>query len=225
MNIGTLIGFVCVGALFAASLFLAILDRKEKGKGNLEKSRFLSKITLALFLAAFVGGVIITLMAGTRPRETGEGMAPMSAIGTIDEAEFKALTEKVEKDPNDVKSRERLGHLYLQMQDFENVFRLAHEAIQVDPQSAESRVHMGMVLNAMGEAESAMQQFDLALASDPKNTEALLFKGIVQFQGMNDLQGAKKTWNSFMQYSKEDDPGRARVTAFLQMIEAQLKKN
>ncbi|MBI4411478.1 MAG: tetratricopeptide repeat protein [Deltaproteobacteria bacterium] len=237
MDVGTLIGFVCVIALLAASIFLAILDRKEKGKGNLEKARFLSKMALGLFLVAFVGGVVVTLSAGIRPREEGKtisgkmvrgggmpGGMPTAAIGNVDEKEVAALEEKAANDPNDVKSRERLGHLYLQMQDFENVFRMAHEAIQVDPNSAESRAHMGMVLNAMGEAESAMNQFDQALAIDPKNTEALLFKGIVQFQGIGDLEGAKKTWDQFMKEAKPDDPGRARVTAFLQMIDAQLEK-
>ena len=233
MNTGTIVGFACVAALLAASIFLALLDRKEKKKGNEEKGRFLSKMALGLFLAAFVGGVVVTLSAGIRPREkggtisgkmVGAGDAPIASIGTVDEKALATLEDKVENNPNDVKSRERLGHLYLQMQDFENVFRMAHEAIQVDPNSVESRVHMGMVLNAMGETESAMAQFDQALTADPKNTEALLFKGIVQFQGVGDLAGAKKTWNLFMQQAKPDDPGRARVTAFLQMIEAQLGK-
>ena len=139
-------------------------------------------------------------------------------------SEFNALKEKVENNPHDVRSLERLGHLYLQLQDFENVFRLSHEAVQADPKSVESRVHLGMALNAMGNMESAMRQFDQALAIDPKNTEALLFKGIVQFQGMQDLEGAKKTWDQFMKEAKPDDPGRARVTAFLQMIDARLGK-
>lgn len=235
MNIGILIGFVCVMAILAAAIFMALLDWKEKG--NREKGRFLSKMALVLFLAAFAGGVVVTLTAAIRPRpnsplspwEEGaqKSMAeggPKAMIGAMDEKEFTTLEEKVKNNPHDVKSRERLGHLYLQMQDFESVFRLSHEAIQVDPNSVESYVHMGMVLNAMGETKSAMDQFDQALVLDPKNTEALLFKGIVQFQGVGDLEGAKKTWGQFMKQAKPNDPGRARVSAFLQMIEAQLGK-
>ena len=54
---GTLLGFVSVTALFLASLVLAYLDWKEKSKGNVEKAKLLSKAALALFLAAFIGGV------------------------------------------------------------------------------------------------------------------------------------------------------------------------
>lgn len=185
---GTWIGLACVLALLMASIVLAVLNRREK-----DQSRFLSKLALVLFAAAFLGGVALTLTSGVSPREehspmTGGPMmgsepssGPMSgaAIGKIDEKEFQSLQEKVAKDLKDVKSRERLGHLYLQMQDFENVFKLAHEALQINPKSAESRVHMGMVFFAMQDTQQAMAQFDEALKIDPKNAEALRFKKMV----------------------------------------------
>ncbi len=163
---GTTIGFICVLALLAASILLACLDRKEKGKG---------KWALWLFIAAFVGGVAVTLLRGVSPREE-QGRT----IGSFDPAEFKRLQEKVEKDPRDVKSRERLGHLYLQQQDFENVFRMAHEALQINPKAVESRTHMGMVFFAMQQVDRALEQFDQVLKIEPNNAEALLFKGMVQ---------------------------------------------
>lgn len=166
---GTTVGFISVIALLCASILMAVLDRKEKRKG---------RMALWLFIAAFVGGVVVTLVGGTRPREEQKG--PMVTIGQVDEKEFEALRRKVAADPRDVASRERLGHLYLQQQDFENVFRMAHEALQLDPKSVESRVHMGMVLFAMGNREQAVLQFDQALQIDPKNAEALRFKGMVE---------------------------------------------
>jgi hypothetical protein len=231
---GNVIGFICVIALLLASILMAALDRREKGRGNAAKSRFLSRMALGLFLAAFVGGVVVTLIAGVRPREEGQVMTgrpmggspmggPGAAIGKVDEAEFQRLIEKVNADPKDVASRERLGHLYLQQQDFENVFRMAHEALQINPKSAESRAHMGMVLFAMQEFDQAIAQFDQALQSDPKNLEALLFKGIVQFQGKDDLKGAKETWDRYMKHAKPTDAGYDRVQMFLKTINEQLR--
>lgn len=69
MPSGTLIGFVSVGALLLASIFLAILDRMEKG--NPEKSKFLSRMAIGLFVAAFLGGAVVTLLGGIRPRTEG----------------------------------------------------------------------------------------------------------------------------------------------------------
>ncbi len=239
---GTMIGFICVAALLMAAILAAILDKKEKSKGNMEKSKFLSRLALGLFIAAFVGGVAVTLSGGIRPREGGGGITggpmgntrgggmgggmpaggpSMAGIGSVDQKEVEALEEKVAKDPKDVRSRERLGHLYLQQQDFENVFRLAHEAIQLDPNSTESRAHLGMVLFSMGELDQSLNQFDKALAIDPKATEVLLYKGIVQFQGKNDLKGAKETWEYFLKVAKASDPGIPRVKMFLEMINSQ----
>jgi cytochrome c-type biogenesis protein CcmH/NrfG len=179
---GTVIGLICVAALLAASLLLAWLDRKERGKGNVDKSRFLSRMALGLFLTAFVGGVVVTLLGGVRPREDrkeGSAMTGKPSIGSVNQEELKALEERVAKDPKDVGARERLGHLYLQLMDFDQVFRLSHEALQIDPKSLEARVHMGMVFFSMGEPDRAVQQFDQVLQSDPENSEALRFKAMV----------------------------------------------
>ncbi len=221
---GTAIGFICVLAILLASFFIAMLDRQEKKKGN--RSKALSRLSLILFLAAFIGGVVVTLVAGVRPRAgdspmTGRPMGPMSgggSIGRIDEEELKRLEEIRQKDPKDVRSRERLGHLYLQQQDFEKVVEVSHETLKLDPKSAESRVHMGMVLFAMQQIDPAIAQFDKALENDSNNTEALLFKGVVLFQGKDDLKGAKQSWERFMKISKPDDPGRVRVEMFLENI-------
>ncbi|MDO8461972.1 MAG: tetratricopeptide repeat protein [Deltaproteobacteria bacterium] len=182
---GTVLGLVGVFALLMAALILALLDKRERERDkNVPRSRFLSKMALVLFLAAFVGGVLVTLIGGIKPREDQTSMGstpPMApAIGQVDEEEFKKLQQMVLEDPKNIKARERLGHLYLQQQDFENVFRMAHEALQINPKSVESLVHMGMVLFAMQKPDDAMNQFDKALAIDPKNQEALRFKGMVE---------------------------------------------
>jgi len=244
---GTSVGFICVFALLMAAVFAAVLDRKEKSKGNAAKAKFLSRAALILFIAAFVGGVGVTLIGGIQPREHGQSMTgkpmgnagpaaamsgegetppmaaggPMTSIGKVDEKEIAELKDRLDKNPKDVAALERMGHIALQLQDFESVFKLAHQALLVNPKSAESLAHMGMVYFAMQKKDEALQQFDLALKANPKLTEALLFKGIVQFQS-DDWKGAKATWDQFMKVAKTDDPGMARVQMFLKTVNEQL---
>ena len=99
---------------------------------------------------------------------------------------------------------------------------MSHEAIQLDPHSVESRVHMGMVLFAMGEMDGAMKQFEQALLMKRDDPEALLFKGLAQFQGQNDLKGAKATWEHYLKTAAPDDPGRAKAQALLNRVNAEL---
>lgn len=243
---GTLLGFIAVIAIFLASLVLAFLDKAEKAKGNETRAKFLSRTALILFLLSFVGGVVMTLIGGIQPRDdsggptgpsmgdirgragsppdlsAGSGSAGPARIGKIDEAEFNKLQEKVAADSKDVKSRERLGHLYLQQQDFENVFKMAHEALQIDPKSAESRTHMGMVFQSMGDKDKAMNQFDQALQINPRHLETLMFKGIVQYQS-DDLKGAKETWTRYMKLATPSDVGYPRVQMFLKTIDSVLQ--
>jgi tetratricopeptide (TPR) repeat protein len=236
---GTAVGFIAVLALLAASILLAILDRKSSENNENKKSKSLSRLALVLFLASFVGGVVVTLLSGVKDRDKdsmgfqGRAGSPMAssegsgsagpernAIGQVNQEEFEALKVKVAADPKDVRSRERLGHLYLQMQDFENTFEMAHEALKLNPKSAESYVHLGMILFAMRKMDDAMDQFNKALSIDPNNTEALLFKGIVQFQGQQDLPGARKTWEHLLKVAKPGDPTLPRVRMFLSSIQS-----
>lgn len=221
---GATLGYIGVGALLIASLIMAMGSKKHP---------HLSRIALFLFLTAFVGGVVVTLFGAIGPREETMGNAmtevpgdnigiessPALAIGNFDEKELKRLEQQVQKDPKDVASRERLGHLYLQLQNFEKAFQMAHEAIQLHPQSAESRVHLGMVLFAMQDSARAMDQMNQALAINPNLTEALLFKGIVELQGMGDPKAARKTWEEFLRIAPANDPGRPRVEMFLTTLE------
>ena len=216
---GTLIGLICVFALLMAAVVLALLSRNKEKKG----APFLSKMALILFLVAFVLGVVVTLVGGIQPRqEAGMPMAQAPMAGgtsDVDSEELKKLQEAIAKNPQDVVSLERLGHLYLKMQDYQNVFDLAHKALQLNPQATESRVPMGMVLFTIGEVDSALQQLDQALSIKPNDLEALSFKGMVQLQGKNDPEAARKSWNEYLKIAKPGDPGWGMVQMFLSTLE------
>jgi len=191
---GTAIGFICVLALLFASLLIAFLDEKQRDK-IAGRSRFLSRLALGLFLAAFAGGVVVTLLGGIRDR--GD-RTPMT--------EMKEFTETA-GDLSDLAAQEKLAHQYLEQQDYEKVFQISHEVLQKIPKSAESRTHMAMVLFQMGDLEGSLAQFKLALESDPESLEALAFKGLVELQGKKDLVAAKKTWDKYLTKAKPGDVG------------------
>ncbi len=233
---GTTIGFACAIALLLAAIFSALLERKEKKQGNTDKSRFLSRLALVLFLVSFVGGTAVVLLSGIQPRDAARGIGmgkPMgeesgapasdskSTIGQVNEEEYNALKKHIEENPKDVKALERLGHLSLQLKDFDAVIDLSEKALTINPKSAESLTHLGMAYSAIQDQDKAMEMFNQALKADPKFTEALLFKGIVQFQEQ-DLKGAQETWNTFLKVAKPNDPGRHRVEMFLKAIEKSL---
>lgn len=230
----SLIALICAAVFLASAMVLGVMKKS------------LSRLSISFFVMAFVSGTLVLLFGGIQPRSEQGGIigAPMGgmpmgeappenspppggmggSIGKIDPQELAALQKRVAGDPNDVKARERLGHLFLQQQDYDGVFKMAHEALQKDPNSAESRAHMGMVFFAMQQFDESLDQFNRALQSSPKNLEALLFKGIVQFQGQHDLKGARETWQQYMKYATPKDDGWNRVQMFLQMIESQLPK-
>ncbi|MBI2982130.1 MAG: tetratricopeptide repeat protein [Deltaproteobacteria bacterium] len=233
---GTLIGFISVGAIFLASLLMVYLDRKEKANGT--GSRFFSRAALFLFIAAFIGGVTVTLLGGIQPRtdapramgnrgapssDLGGPASPASpnrgeptpSLGEPNQEEVHQLEEKVKKEPHDTASRERLAHLYLQASNYEKVFELTHEVLQIKPDSTESRVHMAMVLFSMQEVNEAIAQIDQALTKEPNNLEALAFKGMIQLNGQNDPKEAKKTWQKYLKKAKEGDVGWGMVNALI----------
>ena len=189
---GTLVGFICMLALVAAAGVLVWLDQRTSGAAAHTGGRapVLGRIALTMLIIAFIGGAVLAIQGGIAPRADHPplmgGMPPSSGmggpmpgavtIGTVNPEELRALIAKVQSDPKDVAARERLGHLYLQQQDFEKVFAMAHEALQLDPKSVESRVHMAVVMYASQDLVGGQAQLEKALAIDPNNVEALRFK-------------------------------------------------
>jgi tetratricopeptide (TPR) repeat protein len=59
--------------------------------------------------------------------------------------------------------------------------------------------HLGLIVAIGGHADSALETFDKALAIEPNYPPALLYRGQVLYEAKNDVPGAVRAWERFIQ--------------------------
>ena len=116
------------------------------------------------------------------------------APAQLDEGEVKALTTILTNDPNNAGAAAQLAETYFRAEQMEEAIKWYREALRLDPKNVNASTQLGMSLFVTQGADPALAQFEKSLQLDPKHPRTLLSKGIVLWQGKNDLAGAAAAW-------------------------------
>ncbi|MFZ5477433.1 MAG: tetratricopeptide repeat protein [Myxococcota bacterium] len=135
-------------------------------------------------IVAFAGLLAFALSEDTAPRAEGGSVTGGSAAtrAAASTPEIEALRAAVAKDPGDVASRNRLGHLLFEAGDAMGAYKLSEEVVAIAPQDPEARTHQALVLVTMGDLVIGGKVLDRVLATDPTFVEALAWRGEVHMQ-------------------------------------------
>lgn len=151
---------------------------------------------LALLLAGFGLGVLVTGDSGPRPPAADAHLAELEA--------------RLAQRP-DTPTRLALAHLYLDGGRVGEAIPLYREVLRQEPENADALMHMGSILLRAGHGEEALRYLDRALAKDPENAHALWDRGQVQATLLGDDAGALETWERFLRVAPgPEDAARAR---------------
>jgi cytochrome c-type biogenesis protein CcmH/NrfG len=116
------------------------------------------------------------------------------APAQLDEGEVQALTTILKNDPNNAGAAAQLAETYFRADQMEEAVKWYREALRLDPKNVNASTQLGMSLFVTQGADPALAQFEKSLQLDPRHARTLLSKGIVLWQGKNDLAGAEAAW-------------------------------
>ncbi|MGD8698123.1 MAG: tetratricopeptide repeat protein [Gemmatimonadales bacterium] len=165
---------------------------------------------------AFVALAWLVMSQTLRPRGEGDtitgslpgqdqGMGPAGApVANVDMNQLAELRRIVSEDPDNVEALVELGHLYLSLQNYDELSTVTQQALALDPENPEALTHLGMLLFSTGHPQGVMASFDRALAIDPDFGEALQFKGMVAFI-QRDYQTAVEAWQRYLDVVPPDE--------------------
>src|SRR6187551_223926 len=125
------------------------------------------------------------------------------APAQLDEGEVKALTTILTNDPNNAGAAAQLAETYFRAEQMEEAIKWYREALRLDPKNINASTQLGMALFVTQGAEAALEQFEKSLRLDPKHARTLLSKGIVLWQGKNDLAGAEAVWRKVIEVAPD----------------------
>lgn len=98
----------------------------------------------------------------------------------------------------------------------------AYQAVlKRDPKNVDALTHLGLIVAIGGHADTALETLDRALAIDPDYPPALLYRGQVLYEAKQDVAGAVKAWERFVQVAP---PGEDRDRVKQLIAEARSRK-
>lgn len=166
--------------------------------------------------AGRTGGVVVPSAAVTPPQpQAAESQGPPP----LDEARVQALTTILSSDPTNAGAAIELGSTYFEAEQFEEAVDWYEEALRLDPKSAEASTQLGMTFFFTRGADPALEQLERSLEIDPSHPRTLLSKGIVLWQGKQDLEGAAEAWQTLVALAP-DSPEAQAAQQGLQAIAA-----
>jgi len=188
---------------------------------------WLARLGWGVGLAGFALILVLTLRGSVAARPEGGTITGMQVasvppvdmelqkIGPLDSLRIAQLEEKIRGDSTNVPALIELGHLYLAQGLIEKAVLVDTLAIRLQPDapsSAEAFAHLGMILWGTGETEGALKSLDKAVFLRPELPEALLYRGIILFQGMQDMPAAAEALDHYLAVAPPDaNTGRIRA--------------
>jgi tetratricopeptide (TPR) repeat protein len=184
--------------------------------------------SLVFAVAGLFFGLIAGWLIGSQQQPSGRPAAPpaqaqaaapaaagaqQQAPPRLDEAEARRLEDLAEKDPANATPRIQLGNLYFDAERYDQATRWYEAAVKLDPTNPDVSTDLGVSYYYTNQPEKALAQFRRSLEIDPKHTKTMLNQGIVMAFGMQDLEGASKTWQRVIELAPDAPEGQAAKRA------------
>jgi hypothetical protein len=185
-------------------------------------------------IAVFAALAVVLLVTTIRGRGNGGSLTGNTPGATVDTKKREAtLQAAVRQHPKDYAARIALARFYLS-EDLEKAVREYDTAAQLDSRQPEPLAYGGWIraivagrletsdANRKLLVDTAQERFDRAIKIAPSYPDTFVFRGILRYEVLNDLQDAKSDFQRYLELAPQDDQFRSLVTSTLANVQAQL---
>lgn len=146
---------------------------------------------------------------------------PGAALGSLT-AEVRELSQIVEKDPRNRAAWVRLGNLYFDSERHMEAIQAYTKALELKPDDPDVITDRAIMYRAIGDSQQAASEFRRASSMDPRHLNALLNLGVVLRYDLNDVEGAMKAWQGYLERNPPPEMAE-RIRQDLEVLKAQRK--
>jgi tetratricopeptide (TPR) repeat protein len=170
----------------------------ENGK-NVSKQTLFISIAVAL-LVGFLSGVIYS----DRSPQPGGQIAQQPNLPAQNQQQNQLLQQieslqlTVQQNPNNAQAWTQLGHAYFDTDQPAKAIEAYNKSLAIIPSNPPILTDLGVMYRRNGQPDKAIESFDKALEASPGFEQALFNKGIVQYNDLDDLEGAIQSWRELV---------------------------
>ncbi|MCL7489439.1 MAG: tetratricopeptide repeat protein [Desulfobulbaceae bacterium] len=170
----------------------------ENGK-NVSKQTLFISIAVAL-LVGFLSGVIYS----DRSPQPGGQIAQQPNLPAQNQQQDQLLQQieslqlTVQQNPDNAQAWTQLGHAYFDTNQPAKAIEAYNKSLAIIPGNPPVLTDLGVMYRRNGQPDKAIESFDKALEASPGFEQALFNKGIVQYNDLDDLEGAIQSWRELI---------------------------
>jgi len=128
----------------------------------------------------------------------------MLSIWSCKETPSEPVTQEGAK-PESHEDFVKLGNTNMDSGRYDDAIKYYTKALDIQPENVNVRTDMGTCYRRIGKPDRAVEEYKKSLTFQPDHTNTLANLGIVLAYDINDIDGAVKTWEKYLQSAS---PGR-----------------
>jgi tetratricopeptide (TPR) repeat protein len=128
----------------------------------------------------------------------------MLSIWSCKETPPEPVTQGGSK-PESLEDFVKLGNTNMDSGRYDEAIKYYTKALDIRPENVNIRTDMGTCYRRIGRPDRAVEEYKKSLTFQPDHTNTLANLGIVLAYDLNDIDGAVKTWEKYLQSAS---PGR-----------------
>lgn len=168
------------------------------GKDESMKKSFILWVIITVFMLS------IWSCKETLPEPvTQGGSKPVASVH--EDSEKQHQTPGAQKKPESLEEFVKLGNTNMDSGRYDEAIKYYTKALDIRPENVNIRTDMGTCYRRIGRPDRAVEEYKKSLTFQPEHTNTLANLGIVLAYDINDIDGAVKTWEKYLQSAS---PGR-----------------
>lgn len=119
----------------------------------------------------------------------------------LDRLALIELNKILKYEPKNLSVMVTLGNYYFDRKEYLKAIEHYEQVLDFNPKNSDVRTDLAISYYYLGKVDKALEELDVAIANNPGHALAYYNKGIILWQGKNDLEGSLKAFEEYLKIS------------------------
>ncbi len=143
----------------------------------------------------------------------------------LDQLALAELNEILNYEPRNLSVMVSLGNYYFDRREYLKAISYYEKVLDANPKNNDVRTDLAIAYYYLGKVDKALDELGAVIANDPRHALAFYNRGIILWQGKNDLEGSIKSFEEYLKISPNgefSDEAKANIETIKKTLKEKL---